>query len=256
MSRSINNMSSVGIFYRASSPDQIFIEMKDDGHPVRAVRRQLSPIGGNWVGREARHDAGPLSTLRREVGEELAFDHPLRDALELAELGHNNEDVQFFAPTKRNDFEVTEEDKEDLEMIRVGITSSAVPYADFLHTISKSVMDAADPKNEREGFSVITSYFTVGFDENLWTKLARLQAKFGNLSNESISMIITLEEIIHSSTYIAFGHDAAMRKFFLDNNCPDAEKLPHVEGVESVYLGEPHTSYDYYLAEFDIAKKP
>jgi hypothetical protein len=254
--RQISNHSSVAIIYRLVDPSQIFIEMKDDGHPIRLVRRQLCPIGGNWIGKGAKWDSGPQATVLREVTmEELSFDHPSRDSVELVELGHTTDTV-FTAPTKRTDMEVSQEDKADMDTLKSVIQNSLTPFADFLDTVSKDAMDSVDPANKREGFTVLSSYFTVGLDEEIWAKLVCLQEKFGNLSNESVTLITSLSKIIESNTYTAFGHDRPLQMFFASHGLADAAKLPLAEGVNSLFIGAPRSSYADYAGDFTAAKKP
>lgn len=254
--RYITNHSAVALIYRQLHPNQIFIEMKDDGHPIRLVRRQLCPIGGNWVGKGAARDKNPRATVCREVVmEELSFDHPSRDPIELMELGHSK-DAELMAPTKRLDTEVTPEDKADLDTIKAVIQNELKPFGDFLDTVTKEAMDNADPANKREGFTVLSSYFTVGFDEEVWAKLVRLQTKFGNLSNESVTLITSLEEIIEAGTKTAFGHDGPLQAFFASHGLPLAAQLPMVPGTSSTFIGVPRSRYADYAADFMATKKP
>lgn len=254
--RQITNHSSVAIIYRRLDPSEVFTEMKDDGHPVRLVRRQLCPIGGNWIGKGAQFDKNPLATVCREVVmEELSFDHPSRSPLELVELGHSS-DVALMAPTKRADVEVLPEDKADMEALKSLILNGLVPFGDFLDTVTKEAMDSADPANKREGFTVLSSYFTVGLDEDAWAKLVRLQTKFGNLSNESVTLITSLKKIVESGTKTAFGHDGPLQAFFASHGLPLAAQLPMVPGTSCLFIGAPRNSYTDYALDFTPAKRP
>lgn len=250
----ITNIAAVGIIYRATNPTEIFLEMKDDGHPIKLVRRQLCPIGGNWIGDVAKNDASPLATFRRELNEELSFDRPMRNTEEYSLLGIA--DAKICAPTPSNEVEITAWDLQTLRQLKRMISSSARPFGDFLNTVSKSAMDATDPDNTRDGFTSLVSYYTIGLDENDWWRLSELQSKFGNLSNESITMMTSLDDIIRTETKTAFAHDRVLRQFWLNLELHKASQLPLVPGLESVPVGKPFNSYAEYLERYEVAKKP
>ena len=153
------NIAGVGIIYRASNPRELFIEVKDDGHPIKLVRRQLCFIGGNWIGETAKGDRKPLDTFRRELGEELSFDRPIRNSVELALLGLAN--IKEFAPTPNPSAEATEQDIADLNDLKRVMTNSAIPFGDFLNTIPKAALDSADSENKRDGFTTLASYWEI-----------------------------------------------------------------------------------------------
>jgi len=250
----VNGIAAVGIIYAASNPTKIFIEVKDDGHPIKLVRRQLCPIGGNWIGERAKPDANPLVTFRRELDEELSFDRPIRDAGELVLLGQADSEV--FAPTPDPSICPDQDDINKLVHIKSVIESLAVPFGDFINTVPKAVLDEADPDNKRDGFASLVSYFAIGLGEQDWAMLVALQKKFGNLSNESITLITTLDEIIRTDTKTAFGHDRVMQRFFLGYGQELAKDLPMVLGLESEYVGVSMETYAEYLARYDVLKHP
>ena len=252
----VTNISSVGLIYRSFNPAEVFLEIKDDGHPIKLVRRQLCPIGGNWIGEAAKRDSNPNDTFVRELGEELSFERSIRDSVDLALLGVA--ELEKFAPAPAPNVGVDTEDIEDLEDLKWVMGMQATVLADdYLHTVSKDALDAADPENKRDGFTTLTSYWSVPLAEKDWRRLVRLQEKFGNLSGESITLITSLDEIVKTDTRIAFGHDRVLQRFWLERGFAKAANLILVPGITSVSAGHRSlSSYRYYLARYDVAKKP
>lgn len=250
----INNIASVGIIVRKANPSQIFIEVKDDGYPMKAFRRTLCPIGGNWIGEASRHDISPLYTFYRELKEELSLEKRTASTLELKLLGLTPEDN--FYNTPRTEQIVTADERQILEDLKQIIIENCVPFGDYINAIPKKVLDQADPKNERDGFTALVSYWIIVLDEKYWRDLAILQDKFGNLSNESITIITTLEEIVETGVKTAFGHDRPLQQFFLCYGLEQAKSFPLVDGISSQEVGKPMASYQDYLIKYEVAKKP
>ena len=48
---------------------------------MKAFRRCLCPIGGNWIGETAKGDLNPHSTFKREIIEELALEKNIQPLL-------------------------------------------------------------------------------------------------------------------------------------------------------------------------------
>lgn len=255
MKTKITNISSVGIIYRAGNPSNIFIEVKDDGHPIKLVRRQLCPIGGNWIGKAAARDINTFMTFARELDEELSFDRPVRNSVELAQMDMAVD--QTFAPTPIKGVEATKDDRLTLQHLKDAILVSAVAFGDYLNTVPKAALDAADPANKRDGFTTLVSYWLVRLVEDDWRRLCSLQSKFGNLSNESLALVTSLDEIIQTNTKTAFAHDRVLQEFFYQFGYTNAEQFPLVPGLESVRKRtSPFSSYAEYLDHYDVAKMP
>ncbi len=250
----VTNISSVGIIFREANPAELFIELKDDGHPMKLVRRQLCPIGGNWIGENAKKDTDTFETYKRELREELSFERPMRNSVELDLLGLA--DTKTFAPVYRQDVEVCEEDKVLLANIKNLILWDAEPWGDFLNHIPRSALNAADPENKRDGFTTLTSYYTTGLAEGAWGILCHLQDKYKNLSNESVTMVTTIDEIVRAKTHTAFAHDRVLSGFFQFKGVRSAERMPLVPGLSSIKMGMPLATYADYLNKYDVAKKP
>lgn len=250
----ISNISAVAIIYSEGDPSKIFIEIKDDGHPIPAMRRKLCFIGGNWIGEAAKNDRNTIDTTSREIREELSLDKPPASTKDLFDLGIVDEISTYKIETSPTKIEDT--DRENLDLIKAMLQRKLRPFGDFVNTIPKSVLDAFDPKNTRDGFSGLCSYFTVAVDEAYWERLVDLQRKFGNLSNESITLITSLDQIIESGTGIAFGHDRVLQRFFDLMGCKNSTKLPLVSGITSEAVGNPLPSYQHYVDRYEILKKP
>lgn len=251
----VSNICGVGIIYKQSNPEHIFLEVKDDGYPQKVMQRKMCLIGGNWIGEAARSDVSPEHTFGRELQEELSFERPIRTSLELVQLGVA--DMQTFpaipAPEKTPD----SVERVRLEYVKSKILYCATHFANFILTVPKSVLDSADPENKREGYTALASYFTCGLDDKTWDMLCELHEKFGNLSNESITLVTSLGEIIETGRMCAFGHDRPLQAFFLQQGLPDALSLPLLPGVSAVWVGEAHpTHYEEYLKRYDVVKKP
>ena len=204
MLRTITNISGVGIIFREKNPSEIFIEIKDDSHPIKLVRRCLCLIGGNWIGNMAKFDKSPLDTFRREVKEELSFERPIRNEKELEFLGVINKS-EIFEPTFKSARPVTQKDIETLTDIKNVICEKCIPFGAFLNTITKVAMDVADPNNTRESFTSLECVYVIPMNEYYWEQLEFLQNAFGNLSDESIRVITSLDKIIDNNINSAFG---------------------------------------------------
>lgn len=255
MKRTVTNMAATVIIYKKSDPSQIFLERKDNTHPIKLVRNQLCTVGGNWIGPNAKNDLNPLETLMREIDEEWVFTRPMRDSKELFLLGMSDKNKEF-GPTPINKLEITDEDEEMLSHVKLRVVFTAEPCGDFINTIPRAVLDEADSENKRDGFNVLISYFMVGLSDATWEVLQLLQDKFGNISAESVSVITSLDEIIKNGTNTAFGHDQVLQRFFLSHGLEDAKRLPLVNGIESMPVGMPRANYADYLKEFDVLRKP
>lgn len=250
----ITNIASVGIIYRGRNPGEMFMEVKDDDHPIKLVRRQLCFIGGNWIGAGAKNDRGPLDTFRRELQEEFSFKRPIRTSVELKLLGLA--ETETFAPFPEPTQPVSDRDRHQLEELKTAICEGCAPFGAFANTVTKAAMDAADPENTRESFTTLACYWAAPLAESWWRILKDLQNKFNNLSNESITLLTSLDEILAHGTRTAFGHDYVLRQFFLAMGLSEAKKLPLVNNIASLHMGTALASYEEYLGHYDITRKP
>lgn len=255
MLKTITNISGAGIVFREKNPSEIFIEIKDDSHPIKLVRRCLCLIGGSWIGDTAKFDKSPLDTFRREIKEELSFERPIRNGKEIELLGQINKSEEYKSALKPAR-PATQKDVEMLGNIKNAICDRCVSFGAFLSTITKAAMDAADPNNTSESFTSLECVFAAPMDEYCWEQLKFLQNTFGNLSNESISVITSLDKIIDNKIYSAFGYDGALQKFFLSHGFERAKQIPFIGGIKSEYIGSVKPSYEEYLKHYNILKKP
>ena len=240
--RVIESITSVGIIYRATNPAEIFLEAKDDGLPVKLFRRGLCPIGGNWIGGS---DRGPLNTFRRELEEELTL-----DALSVSWLRGS------FSLMPGRRVPVGDSARALLTEVKRVIKQDAVPFGDCLNVTPKAVLDRADPDNQEDGFATLTTYWAIPIGNTLWATLVGLQAEFGNLSNESITLITSLDEILDNKIRFAYAHDRAYQRFFLAMGLARARQMTLIEGIEHELVGTSLPTYDDYLERFDVARRP
>ena len=126
---------------------------------------------------------------------------------------------------------------------------------------------SADPNNTVGDHRSLCSVFAVGLPNDLWIKLERLQKKFGNLSNESITVVTTLSEIVQTGWQTAWGQDRVLQDFFLNkiNRKPkpiprlvcEVENFPIMDSITMTRQAEGgFSSYDQYLARYEVLKRP
>ena len=253
--RVVNNVSSVFIIARRKDPGDIFIEVKDDGYPMAFFRRQLCLIGGNWIGDSAKGDQNPMDTAKRELSEEMSFDRPIRSAVELAQLGMADAS-QKFAPTPIEDVKPTDADVLNLAHLKEAVQRQCTPFGMFVNTCPKSLLDGADPSNKRDGFSGIACYWVSLLKEDQWAMLCALQDKFHNLSNESVTIVTSVDALVDREMRVAFGHDQPLQRFFLAMGIPRAKEMRIVREITSELVGTSPASYADLLEQYDILKKP
>ncbi len=250
----VNNIAGVGIIFRRENPGQVFIEVKDDGLPIKAFRRGLCPIGGNWIGEIAKGDKDSWDTFGREFNEEISAERARVSTLELRLLGFLPEGD--FYQTPRPDYAPSPEEVKDLAEIKAFITSIRRPFGDFLINMPREVFDRADSGNKHEGFKALVSYWLVSLPERYWQQLVALQDAFHNLSNESITLITSLEEIVESKAKFAYGHEGPFREFFIGQGLKLARKIPLTEGIAYHEVGRPLASYADYSRKYDVKRNP
>lgn len=240
--------------FHRSNPAEIFIEVKDNTHPLKLVRGGLCPIGGNWIGQTAVRDGNPLATVRREIREELTLDSKPVNTEALVELGLAKV-VENYA-TFRDESVVTNFDRRKLDVVVGAIIDSLCPFGSYLNTTTREAMLSADPTSTLETFTTLSCYFLAPLDDATFSKLSILQGSIGNLSNESTTLVTSLDEILEWNLSGAFAHEQPLRDFFLAMGLRRAKCMRIVPGQTSVYAGPPLASYADCLAVYDVAKKP
>ncbi len=208
MRRCVAHLFSAGIIHRQKAPDQLFLEQKTDSYPNIDFRNHLGLIGGNWLGPDAKEDTHPKKTFLREVNEELNLRQINSDYRELAMMGFKTSGSY---QTTKASARILAKDSRDLEFIKQEIRTSAKPFADFLIHIPGTVY----PNNPELGNRIVVgSFWSVPLNDAAWFKLIRLQEKFGNLSIESNSKILTLEEIPRMNYKFMPGIDRILNIFY------------------------------------------
>lgn len=252
----VNNICAVAVIFSADEPWKVFLERKTSDYPVKVFANMLCLPGGNWVGEAAKADANPLETLRRELFEEFRItvsEEEKKD--EMVSLGYvagaDGRDLQ-------RDTKATTDDIECFETVKNAMLSAITPFADILITVPKTLFDSADPENKRGDTTVLASYFTIGLPKADWDKLVRLQEKYGNLSNESETLVTTVGGMIKEDTKVSWGHDRALYNFFLTQRtgCDYDYNVSLLDGIVTKNLGAPLSSYDEYKELYEIAKQP
>jgi len=252
----LTNCASVGIIYRASDPSQVFLEIKDAGYPRKVFVGMGCLIGGNWAGEAAKNDLSPIDTFRREVEEELSFENALVDPIELKQL-HDVTDLKSLdIGRRRSNVTPIHLDLYVLKILVKTIKERAAPYRVHIVTVPERVFRRGESKYSKGDVKTLVSYYTIGLAEFEWAFLAALHQKFGNLSNESITLITSLDEIVEMGFQVSWGHDQALRMFFLDHGFEKARKMAMVPGITTRYLGQPANSYKTYLERFKFLVCP
>ncbi|MBI2033581.1 MAG: hypothetical protein HYT13_00570 [Candidatus Liptonbacteria bacterium] len=250
-----NNISAVGIIYRETNPRQLFMEMKDGGYPRKAFRWKGLCIGGNWIGEQAKSDLNPRDTFCREVEEELCLDKSIASTAEFQKLADDSVAARDYVVEKA-DLQITDQDRSMLTKVKSAIKGSVKPFCDYHQYVPRVVFDRADPENKAGDCNGLVSVYEVGLPEPIWGTLATLQERFGNLSNESITAIASLDEILKTRQEIAWGQDRILKEFFLRAGFPEAEDFPLIPDIVVKPLGPPMASYSEYLERYEVQKRP
>ncbi|TSC82872.1 MAG: hypothetical protein G01um101420_54 [Parcubacteria group bacterium Gr01-1014_20] len=249
----VNNIASVGIIYRESNPAEVFLEEKDVTHPVKLFRNRLCLIGGNWIGVAAKKDLGTPQTLKREIEEEISLIKKNATTLELKLLNITKDKKSYVTPRKK--VAPSEKDLRLLRELKKVLTKSPKALGDFMHTLPKTLL-TGNKRDKKTNFVVLCSSWSIALNEKDWQILVTLQAKFENLSNESRTLITSLDEIVKKGAKFVFGHDRAIQKFFLSHRLNKAKSIKLDQGVTSKFLGAPLASYQKYLEKYDVQKNP
>ena len=253
--QTVGHIAVSGIIYRAANPEEIFIDMKDATYPHVVWRGCLCLIGGNWIGKEARYDTSPLMTFAREVGEELSLDKRVQSTAELVELSVHTTPINYVV--KGIDRKATREDCESLEYVEQAIIHSARSFGDYISTIPREVFLRGDTTSRQTAIVSLFCVFDVGLNEEMWAMLARLGRDFGNLSCESESRILSVDDIIEKNIIAMAGYDYILQDFFECKGVMRQRVLPMDPAVKvrraSVY---PRRSYKSYLRHYFVTKKP
>jgi len=253
----INHITSVGIIYSKDDPSRVFLEMKDTRYPIILFRNQLFLIGGNWIGEESKDDTSPLDTLRREVYEEFSFENSRQSMDEFNALDLiDNTGVLTPTHSRVTGGQIRPSDVAALGELREVICENPVSFGAFLNTVTHITLRRADPTHQEGEICYLACCWRISLEKEYWSLLQVLQERYGNLSNESHTVLLSLDEIITKRMQCAAGYDRVLKRFFLDMGLSRAKKLPLVKDIRSLYKGTILASYQDYLHQYDIARKP
>lgn len=259
----VNNVCVGAWFCQKSNPSNIFVDRKFQ-YPIPAIDGRLAVIGGNWFGLEADNDEKPLGTLVREVSEELSLKHGKASMAEMGKL--DNSGVVGEYQTPQGSAEATPEDIALLERIRAAVIANAEFFNAYVITTKDQYFWRADPADEKaRGIVSLACYYAVPLEDELWAGLARLQAKFGNLSSESVTVMTFLGEMLaaqrtETDPYkrfdFAWAHGWAVKEYFISKGFVGARELelPYYTDAELVVTSV--ESYADILERFEVAKMP
>ena len=250
--RKVNHVAAVGIVYGGSG--KIFAEVKTADYPRKIFANKGLIIGGNWIGPRAITDMGPKDTLVREWGEEITFDKPVVSYEELNRL--LSEDRLDTYQMKASDWKPSAMDQSKLDHLKWAVLKSYCPFGDFEFFVPEEVFKREEPDYTKGGIRGIVSVWQAGLASVDWDILVELQQKSGNLSNESQSIITSLDEILRTGLQIGWGEDRMLRSFFLSKGFREALDFPLIPDIDVKYCGSPLATYEDYLKFYDIDKRP
>ncbi|HLB32429.1 MAG TPA: hypothetical protein VJL27_02650 [Patescibacteria group bacterium] len=252
----VNNVASVAIIYPEIDPTRVFLCQYDDGYPAVVFRGMYNPIGGNWIGPLAVSDQGPRCTIKRELQEELVLGGPPADRQELVSLGLVD---QIDADEKVSGETTVGADPNDawtLIQIRSSIQEALRPWGSYYHLAPKAVFDASDTLNKRGDTSTLVCCWLAPLGPEVWSHLARLQTKYGNLTNEGYTRVTSLDEIVDEGRMIAWGHRQAYCDFWMSKNLTHEQDVRCIESIQSRYVGPIPASYDEILTRYHVLRTP
>ena len=221
MARQLSTASSVGIIYPASDPTLVFGEMKGDAYPHIHWRNMFFLIAGGASDKDAQRDNNGLAVFLREVEEELVVTLLNEDGLRLSHL-------------------------------RAAIRDAAKPFQDYLFEIPRNVFLKANPGYTKGDGRELATIIEVPLPDEMWALLVELQERYGNLSNESDSCIITLEEAVRGRLRLSWMVAYILRDFWASKGIALAEQTPLHEGVLSRRLGMPREHYSLYAPDIPL----
>jgi hypothetical protein len=254
MKRKIRHISASGVIYKESNPREIFVEFRGTGYPVPAFQNSTCCLGGNWIGSDAAQDQQPLDTFLREIEAELSFEKPVQAQSELVQLGIL--DAVSHYRVKPCTKEPTSEDEGKLAALKAAIAKHVYYFGDTIQHIPEIVFARADPKNTRRGMVYLNVFFEVPLPTADWQALVELQEKFGNLSNESTTVITTVQKLLTDRQPCAWSYDYILKRFFMERGAFEARGMRLVPDIEVAWRLRGNHSYAKYLEHFDIEFHP
>jgi hypothetical protein len=246
----VNSISAVGIVFKKTNPRHIFMEMKTPDYPRKVFASRGLIIGGNWVGPLAVNDLSTLDTLLREWSEEITPEKPLIH-IEWMYL-FKGEDVETYR-IQPSAWVPSKEQRQELERLKQVVANGYEPFQDYIQLISEEVFKSKDPQYNKGSFQGLCSVWECGLSDDDWDSLVNLQALSGNLSNESVTLITSLDEIVETRWEIGWGEDSMLRDFFVSKGVgKDCDKFPLIPELIVMRVGMPLSSYEDYLKTYEV----
>lgn len=244
-----------GFAYKVSDPGQIFLDIKTADYPWRIFASRMMFIGGQWIKEAAIHDNNPFATFVREVTEELSFERPRISTEEMRVVCPLVDYDSYVAPG--GDVPATLNDEQGLAQVKARLIDPlrVRAFGDYYIRTPERLIQTLQPEYLGGDLTALFSIFTVGLEDDEWDRLAHLQAKFGNLSNESQSVIISIDQVLAGSIAFASGYDQIARDFWISQGFPAAAGIP-IQEIEVVRIGDLLASYVDYLARYDVLNRP
>lgn len=243
-----------GIAYKASDPRHVFYDVKTADYPWKIFAGRGMFIGGQWIKENAWLDSNPHVTFIRELMEELSFDKPKISTDEMRVLCPLVEYDSYVAPGA--EFVPTIEDERSFLAIKALMIAQAEPFGDFTIRVPESLIQSLQPQYGSGDLTALFSIFCSGLSDEAWGILAELQGRAGNLSNESQSIVTSVDEIIRSGFHLATGYDQILQEFFLSCGIREARRLPTEKRIDVVKIGALLPSYKHYLNRYDVENIP
>lgn len=251
----VGHIAASAIIYRVKNPAQIFTDIKDATYPHVVWRGCLCFIGGNWTGKGAMYDVGPMETFAREITEELSLEKSVQSTAELGETSVHTDVINYRVKGLKR--EATAEDYADLEFVKQAIFRAARSFDDYVVTIPRDVFLRGDPETKQTDMTALLSIVDVGLDEQTWRKLARLQRELGNLSCESETHVLSVGDIVHRDILAMSGYDQILQEFFEVRGCSEGHTLPRDNAVTVKRAPlHPRLTYKEYLKHYSVTRKP
>lgn len=249
----IGHVCAVGIIHRAENPGELLFDIKTGDYPLAVWQGHICFIGGSWTG-QAGLDVNPKATFIREVREELQLVKEERSTAELSETTVHTEPITY--KVKGIDKLPTPEEKAMLDRVKDAIQEKARPFADYVLKIPDWVFKEADPQSPQTTQTAICSVFSVGLPEDVWEKLRYLQKIFGNVSCESESAVMTVDEIIANGLRGQSGQDLILRNFLRQKDIRRWQDIPIHKGPIVAKMDTMCSSYQEYISRYAIERIP
>lgn len=249
----IGHVCAVGIIHRAKNPQELFFNIKDATYPLVVWRGHICFIGGNWTGKSG-FDPNPKATFIREVREELQLIKKEQSTAELAETSAHTKPITY--KVKGLDKLPTAEEEAMLDRVKDAIQEKAHPFADYVLKIPGWVFKEADPQSQQTTQTALCSVFSVRLPEDAWEELRHLQETFTNVSCESESAVMTVDEIIARGIKGQSGQDRIRRDFLQQKGIRRWREIPLHQGPTVKQMDTTCDSYRKYVSRYAIERIP